>query len=195
MTDVLPVTFAAGTTGPWRIERITKVTGDGLPVAARLLVEEGRAPVAGPRVSPKVATSAPGWVLRGTVSNQRYTTAAELAQLNARSPVLGRPGATVASLIPITKSQAWWEMAQDERRGIFEDTSHHIRRSMGYLPAVARRLHHCRDLGGPFDFLTWFEFAPENAAAFDDLLSELRNTEEWTFIEREVEVRVERASV
>ncbi|MBC7443525.1 MAG: chlorite dismutase family protein [Ramlibacter sp.] len=190
----MPVTFTAGTTGLWRIERITTVTGDGLPAAARLLVEE-EAPVAGPRVPPTVATSAPGWVLCGTVSNQRYTTAAELALLNARSPALGRPGATVASLIPITKSQAWWEMAQDERRGILEETSHHIRRSMDYLPAVARRLHHCRDLGGPFDFLTWFEFAPENAAAFDDLLGELRNTEEWTFIEREVEVRVERASV
>ncbi|WP_233197344.1 MULTISPECIES: chlorite dismutase family protein [Cryobacterium] len=98
--------------------------------------------------------------MRGAVSNQRYTTAAELTRLNAQSPALGRPDATVASLIPITKSNAWWELAQDERRAIFEETSHHIRRAMDYLPAVARKLHHCRDLGGPFDFLTWFEFAP-----------------------------------
>ena len=64
---------------------------------------------------------------------------------------------------------------------------------MDCLPAVARRLHHCRDQGGPFDFLTWFEFAPINAAAFDGLLAELRGTTEWTFVEREVEVRVTRA--
>ncbi len=87
---------------------------------------------------------------------------------------LGRPEATCAALIPIRKSEAWWSMAQDERRAVFEDRSRHIALSMKYLPAVARRLHHARDLGEPFDFLTWFEFAPEHAAAFDDLLAELR---------------------
>ncbi|TFD06602.1 chlorite dismutase family protein [Cryobacterium sp. TMT1-66-1] len=191
MADALPVTFIAGKTGPWQIERITTVSGAGLLAAERLLVHEG-ADYTAPTVSPTEATSSPDWVLRGAVSNQRYTTAAELTRLNAQSPALGRPDATVASLIPITKSNEWWELAQDERRAIFEETSHHIRRSMDYLPAVARRLHHCRDLGGPFDFLTWFEFAPINAAAFDDLLAELRGTTEWTFVEREVEVRVTR---
>ena len=44
----------------------------------------------------------------------------------------------------------------------------HIATGLEYLPAVARRLHHGRDLGEPFDFLTWFEFAPEHAAAFED---------------------------
>ncbi len=33
---------------------------------------------------------------------------------------------------------------------------------MRYLLAVARRLYHCRDLGEPFDFLTWFEYAPQD---------------------------------
>ena len=33
---------------------------------------------------------------------------------------------------------------------------------------MARRLRHGRDLGEPFDFLTWFEFDPEHAKAFDD---------------------------
>jgi hypothetical protein len=40
---------------------------------------------------------------------------------------------------------------------------------MEYLPAVARRLHHSRELGEPFDFLTWFEYAPEHADAFEEL--------------------------
>ncbi|TFC33016.1 chlorite dismutase family protein [Cryobacterium sp. TMT2-14] len=189
MTDALPVAFTAGDAGQWRIDRIIAVTGDGLPAAARLLIREGAAEDES-WLSGSSATDAPGWTLRGTVSHQRYTTAAELAELTARSPALGRPGATVASFIPITKSKEWWELAQDERRQIFEETSHHIRRSMNSLPAVARRLHHSRDGGGPFDFLTWFEYAPESVADFDELLDELRSTEEWIFVEREVEVRL-----
>ena len=67
--------------------------------------------------------------------------------------------------------------------------------SRRYLPAIARRLHHCRDLGyaEPFDFLTWFEYAPSDAAAFDELVAALRASPEWTFVEREVDVRLVRA--
>ena len=75
-------------------------------------------------------------------------------------PALGRPEATCAALIPIRKSQAWWDLTQEERRQIFEDKSHHIADSLKYLPAIARQLYHCRDLGEPFDFLTWFEYDP-----------------------------------
>ena len=198
MAEPLLVTFTAGATGEWSIARTTAVTGASLATAARLAVTEGAAAVAAVATvdspaGPTATTDAHGWLLHGVVSNQRYTTASELAALNAVSPALGRPAATVAALILITKSRTWWELAQDERRAIFEETSHHIRHSMDYLPAVARRLHHARDLRGPFDFLTWFEFAPEDAGAFDDLLSILRGTAEWTYVEREVEVRLERA--
>ena len=41
------------------------------------------------------------------------------------------------------------------------------------LHPLARRLHHGRDLGEPFDFLTWFEFAPEHEGLFDELLARL----------------------
>ena len=107
---------------------------------------------------------------------------------------LGRPAASHAALIPIRKSAAWWQLTQDERRAIFEQSSRHTAIGLRYLPAVARRLHHCRDLGEdePFDFLTWFEFAPADAAHFDELLAALRATPEWDFVEREVEVRLER---
>ncbi|HEX2658460.1 MAG TPA: chlorite dismutase, partial [Polyangia bacterium] len=40
--------------------------------------------------------------------------------------------------------------------------------------------------------LTWFEFAPADQNAFDDLLGRLRETEEWRYVTREVEVRVSR---
>ena len=64
---------------------------------------------------------------------------------------------------------------------------------MDYLPAVARKLYHSRDLGEPFDFLTWFEFAEESADEFETLLTRLRATEEWRYVEREVDVRLRRA--
>ena len=60
------------------------------------------------------------------------------------------------------------------------------------MPAVARRLHHARDLGGAFDFLTWFEYAPESAAAFEELVARLRATQEWSYVDREVDVRLRR---
>ena len=107
---------------------------------------------------------------------------------------LGRPSAVTAALIPIKKSNAWWALAQDERRAIFEEESHHILVGLDYLPHVARRLYHCRDLGGPFDFLTWFEFAPDFHNAFERLLDRLRETKEWTFVEREVDIRLSRSS-
>jgi hypothetical protein len=103
---------------------------------------------------------------------------------------LGRPGATRAALIPIKKSAAWWGLAQDERRLIFEDHSHHITTGLKYLPAIARRLYHCHDLGEPFDFLTWFEYAPADAEAFDELVGNLRKSEEWAFVEREIDIRL-----
>jgi chlorite dismutase len=130
------------------------------------------------------------WVLCGVTSHARYVTAREKAVLDAVQPGLGRPEASRAALIPIRKSPAWWGLSQDERRAIFEESSHHIRLGLEYIPAVARRLYHGRELGEPFDFLTWFEFSEASAAAFDTLLGRLRETEEWRFVEREVEIRL-----
>ena len=61
-----------------------------------------------------------------------------------------------------------------------------------YLPAVARRLYHCRDLGEQFDFLTWFEYRPTDTDAFEELVGLLRSTEEWTYVVREIDIRLTR---
>lgn len=98
-----------------------------------------------------------------------------------------------AALIPIRKTADWWALAQDERRAIFEEQSHHTAIGMDYLPAIARKLYHARDLGEPFDFLTWFEFAPEHEAAFEALVARLRATREWTYVDREIDIRLVRA--
>jgi chlorite dismutase len=139
-----------------------------------------------------VPSGVASWALRGVTSHARYVTAREKAALEAAQPSLGRPEASRAALIPIRKTPAWWALAQDERRAILEENSHHIAVGLEYLPAVARRLYHGRELGEPFDFLTWFEFSPEHNTAFDNLLTRLRGTEEWRFVDREVEIRLVR---
>ena len=176
--------FIGGNDGPWRITSSRAIAGDPLPAASRLRVDAGDA-----------AADGAAWSLRGLTSNERYVTRLEKSGLAAVQPALGRPDATCAALIPISKNDEWWGLTQDERRQVFEETSGHIRIGMDYLPAVARRLHHCRDLGRPepFDFLTWFEFAPADAPAFDDLLARLRETPEWRYVDRESELRLERA--
>jgi chlorite dismutase len=133
------------------------------------------------------------WYLTGVASYVRYVERSEKFDLVSRQSGLGRPEATCAALIPIKKSAAWWDMTQDERRAIFEAKSHHIADSLKYLPAIARQLYHCRDLGQPFDFLTCFEYAPEHATAFEELVDHLRQTEEWTYVEREFDIRLSRA--
>jgi len=179
MTTPITVDFIAGDEGAWRIASIRAVAGKSLATAPRLRVGEPAAGV---------------WRLRGVVSNLRYTTKAEAADLAARQEGLGRKVATRAALIPICKSPEWWALAQDERRDIMEAQSRHIAIGREYLPAIARRLLHSRDLGEPFDFLTWFEYAPAEEPAFDSLLARLRATAEWRYVVREVDIRLERSA-
>ena len=180
MAAPMNVRFDAGDVGTWKIERLESVVGEGLGAASHLTVHEG-----------VTATAAvPVWSLRGFTSNERYVERHERTSLVARQPPLGRTGATCAALIPIRKTGAWWDLTQDERREVLEQRSQHIGLGTRYLPAIARRLHHCRDLGEDFDFLTWFEYAPGDAVAFEDLVAQLRRTEEWSYVEREVDIRL-----
>ncbi|MEO7335377.1 MAG: chlorite dismutase family protein [Caldimonas sp.] len=175
--------FVAGDQGFWKIDRTLAVMGEPISAASRLSIFSGAVPVQGAGFA---------WALRGTASNERYVLHEEKAQLVSKQEGLGRPAARCAALIPIRKTAAWWALPQDVRRKIFEDQSHHIAIGMNYLPAVARRLHHCRDLESaePFDFLTWFEFNKSDEPSFDELLATLRVTEEWAFVDREVEMRL-----
>ena len=181
-TSMVRAGFVGGAKGTWKIERLEAVRGPSLPVAARLEVVFGPAP--------NLPSAA--WVLRGVTSHERYVTRTEHERLAAVQPSLDRAQATRAALIPIAKSADWWELHQDERRAIFEEDSDHIATGLEYLPAVARRLYHSRELGEPFDFLTWFEYAPADAVAFEQLVARLRNTREWDYVEREVDIRLAR---
>jgi chlorite dismutase len=180
---VTRVSFVGGPTGEWKVERILAVHGESLRPSSAVERIEGAEFVARDDVS---------WILTGVRSAERYIERAERDHLGALQQGLGRPDAGLAALIPIRKKEAWWDLAQDERRAIFEARSRHIAIGAEYLPAIARRLYHCRELGGPFDFLTWFEFAEGDAGAFDELVGRLRETEEWRYVDREVEIRVRR---
>jgi chlorite dismutase len=175
------VTFAGAESGMWFIDRIEALAGEPIGPAKRLHIR-----------ARDFAQSPSNWVLRGAVSHARYTTREESLKLNAIQPALGRPEATRAALIPIRKSPTWWALAQDERRAIYEERSRHTTIGLEYLPRIARKLYHSRDLGEPFDFLTWFEFAPEHEVAFNELLTRLRDSEEWRYVDREIDIRVHR---
>jgi len=176
--------FVGGAVGQWAVSRLETVVGETLPHVERLFAINGA-----PRAYPEAS-----WVLRGVVSNERYTSHREKDRLAAAQPPIGRPEATCGALIPIRKSPEWWALPQDDRRAIFEERSHHIELGLAHLPAVARRLHHCRELGEPFDFLTWFEFPPTAASSFESLVAQLRQSEEWRYVDREIDIRVQRAA-
>lgn len=169
--------FSGGDRGPWRVTSIRTNRGETIPDAPFLSIDDGDG----------------AWTLKGTASHLRYTTAGERNTLMAKQEGLGRFDSTRAALIPIRKSAVWWAMAQDERRAVYEQGSH-LPIGLDYLPGVARKLYHSRDLGEAFDFLTWFEFAPDHEVAFDDMLVRLRACAEWDYVDREVDIRLTRVS-
>lgn len=66
------------------------------------------------------------WSRCGITSNERYVERTEKSALLSRQEGLDRPASKCAALIPIRKSAAWWALAQDERRQIFEAQSQHV---------------------------------------------------------------------
>lgn len=175
--------FCFGETGEWSVASVATVAGGGIELLAGAMAVRPGAPAEGESV-----------ILRGVQSNIRYSTTPERAELLARQEGLGRPQAICAALIPISKNDDWWKLAQDERRAIFEEQSKHHSIGREYLPQISRRLYHSRDLGEPFDFLTWFEYAPGHEAMFEDLLGHLRASREWAYVSREVDIRLTRAA-
>jgi hypothetical protein len=105
-----PTVFAGGEAGVWEVESIDPVSGPSLPMVPRLSVFED---------SSGAGHLNAAWMLRGRTSNSRYTRREEQETLSARQAGLDRPEATCAALIPITKSRAWWDLAQDERPELF----------------------------------------------------------------------------
>lgn len=179
-------TFVGGDEGLWQVTSHHVIAGPAIAEVSRVNMLPG----------PTFQGATGQWVLRGVETNDRYTTAGEKHQLVQRQAPIGRHQATHAALILLRKSDEWWRLTQDDRRSILEEQSHHIAIGLRYLPALARKLLHCRDLGTeePFDFLGFLDFAPEDEPALDRVLTELRATREWSFITREIDIRLTRVT-
>jgi chlorite dismutase len=175
--------FIGSDVGQWRVTDQHTIVGSPLESVQRIEVVNSPA---------NNLTKQGAWVLQGFTSNVRYANRNEIVKLQSVQEGLNREKSLCAALIPIKKNAEWWAMSQDERRSIFEEQSHHTEIGLGYLPEIARQLHHSRDLGEQFDFITWFEFSPEHKELFNELLKKLRATKEWQFIEREIDIRLEK---
>lgn len=86
------------------------------------------------------------------------------------------------------KKEEWWKLSVEEKRLICGEASAGGAASRRKGGMIARQFHHCRDLGEPFDFLTWFEYAPEERPAFEEMLGAMRRAPEWEWVEREIEL-------
>jgi hypothetical protein len=129
--------------------------------------------------------------LIGVTQHLVYMRSSERAELVTTSP----PGAdALCVLIPISKSEAWWQLALDERDALFRGAARpgHVELGRPYAPTIVRKLYHSRPLpGAGFDFVTYFEFAPSERGHFESLLGALRDPErnpEWRYVERETEI-------
>jgi len=175
--------FIGGNNGKWLVTSNTAIVGTPLADVKNIEVIN----------LPSSCINEHGtWILQGFTSNVRYADRNEITKLRAKQEALNRPNSICAALIPIKKTAEWWNLSQDERRAIFEEQSHHTEIGLRFLPQIARQLHHSRDLGEPFDFLTWFEFSPDYISDFDKLLSNLRATKEWDYVEREIDIRLQK---
>ena len=115
--------FIAGNHGEWKVINMNSVCGPDLEMVKYINI----LPNSTSNLNQGV------WTLTGFTSNVRYAEKEEREKLIAVQPDLGRPFATCAALIPIRKTESWWNMAQDERRKIFEAKSHHTGTGLKYL--------------------------------------------------------------
>ncbi len=133
----------------------------------------------------------------GMTQNLHYTSDAQRQELDKLSrQELGPSNHSTAVLIPIRKSEAWWELSQDQRQAYFQKTKKqqgHTAMGLKYVDRVFRKLYHSRYLNAAlgYDFLTYFEFEDVYEKDFTTLLAELRDTEvnpEWVYVSREFEI-------
>ena len=181
-------TFRGGQSGAWRITALSAVKGPPLAAVPSLSVVHSEA------IALPLLPSQTSWRLAGVASHVRYVERPEKTLLAEKQEGLGRPEASCAALIPIRKSAAWWELTQEERRRIFEDQSHHIAAGLKYLPddrAAALSLPRSRR-ALRFSDLVRIRAARHARPLRGSGAACCARTEEWSYVEREVDIRVTR---
>lgn len=136
--------------------------------------------------------------LEGAERATRYTSA-ELHEFAYRPAAQRRPGrqAPCAIIVPISKSDEWWERPALERHAFFYPhvdaptgcpVPGHARAAEEGIGTIYRRLFHNPDgyqRDGEYDFLTYFECPPEQLDTFARVHQALRDTTrnpEWRFV-------------
>jgi hypothetical protein len=168
----------------YRVEAVSTVRGaplGGIEPGARFFrVESSAGPPAGEGD------------LVGATQHLGYTRARERRELLS-GPAAGPD--SLAVVIPITKSEAWWALAHDERDRLFRgqgERDGHVNVGRPYAPRLFRKLYHGRGISqAGWDFLTYFEFEPNGVEDFRALVAGLRDPErnpEWREVVRESEI-------
>jgi hypothetical protein len=171
----------------YRIEAVQNVRG--APLAG---LEPGTKFV---RLESVTELPAGGGELFGVTQHLAYTRAAERPDL-VTTPLPGHDAICV--VIPLKKSEAWWQLALDERDAMFRGASRpgHVELGLAYARIILRKLYNRRAFpGAEWDFVTYFEFAPAHRAQFEALLAALRDpakNPEWNYVEREAEIWLSR---
>ena len=149
------------------------------------------------------ADQLPSPLFCGATQHLQYTDQAQRHELLKQGVAEQVPSPqTVTVIIPIRKSQAWWDLAQDQRVAFYQksaDRIGHTAIGLPYVSHIFRRLYHCRYLesAGAFDFITYFEFQDEHTDEFLHLLQSLRDVNqnpEWAYVEAEIEIWAKKIS-
>lgn len=100
----------------------------------------------------------------------------------------------VCVVISLTKSDAWWQLALDERDALFRGAGRegHVAAGLPHARSIVQKLYHGRPVAGAgWDFVTYFEFEPAARGVFEGLLAGMRDAArnpEWDYVERETEL-------
>lgn len=174
----------------YRVDRVKAVAGTpgvAIQPGAKLVRVEAAVRFEVGRVKP---------LFTGVPQHLEYTSREQKDALATSRQPLPASDQTVAVLIPIRKSAAWWALPQDERAAHFHERDGkpgHTAIGAAYTDRIYRKLYHTRYAieSADHDFLTYFEFETAHAAAFEQLLTKLRDTgtnPEWGFVDREYEI-------
>jgi hypothetical protein len=177
----------------YRVDKIEAVRGEaglGIKVGSTLVRVETAA-----KLASSGEAKVPTLLLQGVPQHLEYMTNTQRDKLSSR-PEFPPSKNTIAVVIPIRKSAAWWALAHDERSVHFQQTEGkkgHTAIGAPYVDRIHRKLYHTRYAveTRDHDFITYFEFDRKHTNDFKRLLTSLRDTEqnpEWKFVDREYEI-------
>lgn len=175
--------YVGGTSGPWRITKID--TQIGLPLRAASHVDIN----VGPLASQPFNAS---WILRGVASSTRFITRDDASEFTLTSSPSHQSQTPCAALILIRRCYEWWNLDKAERTEFQKDREDLLHTNVPFFSTIAKRFQFQRKRNESFDFMAWIEYEASDAALLDEIASTFRRSREWFFVDREIDIRMER---